>query len=96
MAERKRRVGVVASTDILDGTSFSNTHKPNKAIAMQLQLIESTKATERMRGVQQLAEMLDEDRQQKHSTLASSLDQDTWESIVTWTARILIKESQTY
>ncbi|KAJ1725490.1 hypothetical protein LPJ53_000305 [Coemansia erecta] len=96
MAERKRRVGVVASTDISDDTSFTTTHKHSKAIAVQLRLIESTKALERARGVQQLAELLDEDRRQKHSTLASSLDQDTWENIVAWTTRILIKESQTY
>ncbi|KAJ2784588.1 hypothetical protein H4R18_001053, partial [Coemansia javaensis] len=61
-----------------------------------MRLIESTKATERARGVQELAEMLREDAAGGRSTLAASIHGSVWESVLSWTAGILIKEAQSF
>ncbi|KAJ2890464.1 hypothetical protein GGI21_006163, partial [Coemansia aciculifera] len=97
MSGQRRRVGVAASEDtdspsIAAGWTGSRGGSP---IDAHLKLIESSKATERAQGIQQLAEVLREDGNGTHA-LAASLSSSTWEHVVTWTARILIKESQTY
>ncbi|KAJ1810867.1 hypothetical protein LPJ77_000557 [Coemansia sp. RSA 2523] len=92
MSRPRRRVGVVPCDEANDNgfTSVSSS-----AISAQLRLIESSKATERARGVQELASMLREDQRGKR-TLGASIPANTWELVVSWTAGILIKESQTF
>ncbi|KAJ1820272.1 hypothetical protein LPJ75_000979, partial [Coemansia sp. RSA 2598] len=98
MSGSRRRVDVVPSEDLGEsaGRSTGHTGDNTSAISAQLRLLESTKATDRTRGIQQLADVLDEDRRRKKSVLAASLDQSTWEQVVTWTSRALLKEAQTF
>ncbi|KAJ1669293.1 hypothetical protein GGF38_002370, partial [Coemansia sp. RSA 25] len=97
MSGSRRRVGVTpreesAAPSVASGWTGSRGGSP---IDAHLKLIESSKATERAQGIQQLAEVLREDGNGTRD-LAASLTSSTWEHVVTWTARILIKESQTY
>ncbi|KAJ2724709.1 hypothetical protein GGI07_001762 [Coemansia sp. Benny D115] len=100
MTGTRRRVGVVPSEELSNNIPLSPSEsgggRGSSPIGEQLKLIESTKATERARGVQQLAEILDEDTLRKGSALASSLSESTWQQVITWTARVLIKEAQTF
>ncbi|KAJ1799720.1 hypothetical protein LPJ59_001632 [Coemansia sp. RSA 2399] len=96
MSGQRRRVEVVPSED-LAGISLSTPQmtQSSRVIATQLQLIESSKATERARGVQELASILRDDAH-GGGTMAASFTPSAWEHIVTWTVRIIIKESQSY
>ncbi|KAJ1871261.1 hypothetical protein LPJ57_005227, partial [Coemansia sp. RSA 486] len=97
MSGSRRRVGIVPSEDLSDASSRSGLRHTNQsAISTQLHLLESTKATDRTKGIQQLADILDDDRRRKKSVLAASLDQNTWEQVVTWTSRALLKEAQSF
>ncbi|KAJ2887356.1 hypothetical protein FB639_001383, partial [Coemansia asiatica] len=97
MSGSRRRVGVVPSEELGENTRRSSDRSNDaSAISAQLRLLESTKATDRTRGIQLLADILDEDRRRKKSTLAASLDQSTWEQVVTWTSRALLKEAQSF
>ncbi|KAJ2863464.1 hypothetical protein GGH94_003589 [Coemansia aciculifera] len=97
MSGPRRRVGVAPreETVVVGGTTGWTGSRSGSPIDAHLKLIESSKATERAQGIQQLAEVLREDRNGTHA-LAASLSSSTWEQVITWTARILIKESQTY
>ncbi|KAJ2489014.1 Serine/threonine-protein kinase tel1 [Coemansia sp. RSA 2050] len=97
MSGPRRRVGVAPheETVVVDDTAGWTGSHSGSPIDSQLRLIESSKATERTQGIQQLAEVLREDGNGTHA-LAESLSSSTWEQVITWTARILIKESQTY
>ncbi|KAJ2263202.1 Serine/threonine-protein kinase tel1 [Coemansia sp. RSA 376] len=97
MSGPRRRVGVAPreETVVVGGTAGWTGSRSGSAIDAHLKLIESSKATERAQGIQQLAEVLREDGNGTHA-LAASLNSSTWEQVITWTARILIKESQTY
>ncbi|KAJ2744545.1 hypothetical protein GGI20_002889 [Coemansia sp. BCRC 34301] len=93
MSGPRRRIGVAPLEETTaSGWTGSRGGSP---IDAHLKLIESSKATERAQGIQQLAEVLRDDGNSTHA-LAASLSSATWEHIVTWTARILIKESQAY
>ncbi|KAJ2557560.1 hypothetical protein EV175_001272 [Coemansia sp. RSA 1933] len=96
MTGQRRRVEVVPSED-LAGISLSTPQlsQSARAIAAQLQLIESSKATDRARGVQELASILRDDAN-GGGVMAASFTPSAWEHIVTWTVRIVIKESQSY
>ncbi|KAJ2812341.1 hypothetical protein H4S07_001463, partial [Coemansia furcata] len=97
MSGPRRRVGVAPreETVVVGGTAGWTGSRSGSPIDAHLKLIESSKATERAQGIQQLAEVLREDGNGTHA-LAASLSSSTWEQVITWTARILIKESQTY
>ncbi|KAJ1736309.1 Serine/threonine-protein kinase tel1 [Coemansia biformis] len=94
---RSRRIGVVPSEELAgDGAADAFHAAPAQSpIASQLRLIESTKATERARGVQELAELLREDVAGRN-TLAASTHASVWESVLSWTAGMLIKEAQNF
>ncbi|KAJ2714316.1 hypothetical protein H4R19_001791, partial [Coemansia spiralis] len=93
-----RRVGVVPAEELAGsaaaGDEFLTALTPG-ALATQLRLIESTKATERARGVHELAELLREDAAGRN-TLAASIGAGVWESALSWTAGMLIKEAQSF
>ncbi|KAJ2803904.1 hypothetical protein H4R20_002707, partial [Coemansia guatemalensis] len=96
MTGTRRRVGVVPSTELAENeTNTYATALSGGAVAPQMRLIESTKATDRARGVQELADILREDARGK-DTLAPSIRSSEWESVLSWTAGILIKESQSF
>ncbi|KAJ1773772.1 hypothetical protein EV179_000091 [Coemansia sp. RSA 487] len=96
MSGQRRRVEVVPSEDLADiSLSTPQISQSSRAIAAQLQLIESSKATDRARGVQELAGILRDDAH-GGGTMAASFTPSVWEHIVTWTVRIVIKESQSY
>ncbi|KAJ1995860.1 hypothetical protein EDC05_000518 [Coemansia umbellata] len=96
MSGQRRRIGVVPSEELADiSLSTQEITQSSRAISVQLQLLESSKATERARGVQELADILREDAHGK-GLLAASFSSGVWEHIITWTARILIKESQSF
>ncbi|KAJ2357096.1 hypothetical protein GGF43_001668, partial [Coemansia sp. RSA 2618] len=92
MSRPRRRVDVVARKEAGAG---ENRAAAGSAISAQLHLIESSKATERARGVQELATLLRED-QRGRRTLGASIPAGAWEQVVSWTAGIIIKESQAY
>ncbi|KAJ2615185.1 Serine/threonine-protein kinase tel1, partial [Coemansia sp. RSA 1365] len=96
MTGTRRRIGVVPSTELVENASSSySTTSCGGAVASQMRLIESTKATDRARGVQELADILREDAHGK-DTLTRSIRSNEWESVLSWTAGILIKESQSF
>ncbi|KAJ1902440.1 hypothetical protein LPJ66_000051 [Kickxella alabastrina] len=97
MSNARRRVGVVPSEELTgSGTFRSQRRNFDSPIDAQLRLIDSGKALERARGIQLLADLLDEDWRAKGSAMASTLAQSTWEQVITCTAGILIKEAQVF
>ncbi|KAJ2510455.1 hypothetical protein H4217_007865, partial [Coemansia sp. RSA 1939] len=96
MSGHRRRVEVVPSEDLADiALSTPQISQSSRAIAPQLQLIESSKATERARGVEELAGILRDDAH-NGGIMAASFTPSAWEHIITWTVRIIIKEAQSY
>ncbi|KAJ2482237.1 hypothetical protein EV174_003260, partial [Coemansia sp. RSA 2320] len=93
--QSRRRVAVASREEPEAAAAGWTAGQSSSAIDVQLKLIESPKATERAQGIQQLAEVLREDGLGAQ-VLAASLSSSTWEQVITWTARILIKESQNY
>lgn len=89
--DRRSRKVKVAPKEELTSNGFEFNDKSNP-IGPQMRLLESSKATDRSNGLQQLAEALREDS----SKIAASLDAAAWEHLVSWAARILTKETQTY
>ncbi|KAJ2736477.1 hypothetical protein H4R23_002018, partial [Coemansia sp. Cherry 401B] len=94
MSRPRRRVDMVAADERADDSS-GGFEATNSAISSQLKLIKSTKATERARGVRELADMLRDD-QRGRRTLAASIPEAAWEEVVSWTAGIITKESQVF
>ncbi|KAJ2163200.1 hypothetical protein GGF46_000130 [Coemansia sp. RSA 552] len=98
MPQRRRRVGVVPSTELSGGASDSDyvaVPEKTSAIDPPLRLIESSKATERVRGVKGLADLLREDMHGGNS-LVTSISADTWERALSCTSGILVKEQQNF
>ncbi|KAJ1955357.1 hypothetical protein EC988_001927, partial [Linderina pennispora] len=95
MSGSRRHVNLVAEEDTA-GTWQSGKVAIDPALLKPLEQLESSKATERTHGIQQIAEILVEESQREQSTIMGTLSEEVCEHIVSWTARILIKESQVF
>ncbi|KAJ2450627.1 hypothetical protein EV183_004169 [Coemansia sp. RSA 2336] len=90
MSRPRRRIEVVPTEELPENRDSEYRTAPTScAISLQLQLLRSEKATERMTGIRELSDMLRED-QSNGGTLAASIPTDAWKEVVSWTIGILI------
>ncbi|KAJ1948020.1 hypothetical protein FBU59_001785, partial [Linderina macrospora] len=104
MTGTRRHVKLVAEADSGVATSWQSSSSSSNsllctdpALRAALEQLESAKVTERVHALQQVSEILTEESQKANGgAILSALDEPAWEHVISWTSRILIKESQGY